>query len=56
MPLALLANLPWKWILLALAIAGVLFAVHHDGAVRERAKWERAIAAQKQEAAARQKF
>lgn len=51
MPLALLANLPWKWIGIAIAVAGLLFFVHHDGAVRERAKWEAAIAVQKQEAA-----
>lgn len=50
MPLWLL-SLPWKWIALGLAVAGVLLYVHHDGAVRERAKWEAVIAVQKIDAA-----
>ncbi len=52
MPLALLASLPWKYICIALAVAGLVFGIWHAGVTHERAKWEKAIAAQKAEAKA----
>lgn len=53
MPLALLANLPWKWIGIVLAVLAALWFVDHRATLQERHKWETALSAQKEEAAAK---
>ncbi len=45
--LEFLKALPWKWIGIGLAVAGLLLAVHHDGAVREGRKWQALITAER---------
>lgn len=51
MPLALLANLPWKWIGLGLALLAAVVAIDRHATWRERDKWEHAVAEQKTAAA-----